>query len=92
VGLLSYIIVSKFADHLPLYRQNGIFAREGVDIPRATQTSWIHAYPVDSQNIGRLSRVIVATLQDVANPLYTAPRKKELVLAQRSPKRYQMRP
>jgi transposase len=37
VGLLSYIIVSKFADHLPLYRQNGIFAREGVDIPRATQ-------------------------------------------------------
>jgi transposase len=41
VGLLSYIIVSKFADHLPLYRQNGIFAREGVDIPRATQTSWI---------------------------------------------------
>jgi transposase len=40
VGLLSYIIVSKFADHLPLYRQNGIFQREGVDIPRATQTSW----------------------------------------------------
>jgi len=41
VGLLSYIIVSKFADHLPLYRQNGIFEREGVDIPRATQSSWI---------------------------------------------------
>ena len=41
VGLLSYIIVSKFADHLPLYRQNGIFEREGVDIPRATLTSWM---------------------------------------------------
>jgi transposase len=41
IGLLSYIIVSKFADHLPLYRQDGIFAREGVDIPRATQTSWV---------------------------------------------------
>jgi transposase len=41
VGLLSYIIVSKFADHLPLYRQDGIFEREGVDIPRATQTSWV---------------------------------------------------
>lgn len=41
VGLLSHIIVSKFADHLPLYRQDGIFAREGVDIPRATQTSWV---------------------------------------------------
>jgi transposase len=41
VGLLSYIIVSKFADHLPLYRQDGIFEREGVDIPRATQSSWV---------------------------------------------------
>jgi transposase len=41
IGLLSYILVSKFADHLPLYRQDGIFEREGVDIPRATQTSWV---------------------------------------------------
>ena len=41
VGLLSHIIVSKFADHLPLYRQDSIFEREGVTIPRATQTSWI---------------------------------------------------
>jgi len=41
VGLLSHIIVSKFADHLPLYRQDGIFAREGVQIPRATQASWL---------------------------------------------------
>jgi transposase len=41
IGLLSHIIVSKFADHLPLYRQNGIFGREGVDIPRATQSSWL---------------------------------------------------
>lgn len=41
IGLISYIIVSKFCDHLPLYRQDGIFEREGVDIPRATQTSWL---------------------------------------------------
>jgi transposase len=41
IGLLSQIIVSKFADHLPLYRQDGIFEREGVTIPRATQTSWV---------------------------------------------------
>ncbi len=41
VGLLSQVIVSKFADHLPLYRQDGIFEREGVSIPRATQTSWL---------------------------------------------------
>jgi transposase len=41
IGLLSQIIVSKFADHLPLYRQDGIFEREGVIIPRATQSSWV---------------------------------------------------
>jgi transposase len=36
VGLIAHLIVGKFADHLPLYRQNGILAREGVEIPRAT--------------------------------------------------------
>jgi len=41
VGLIAHVIVSKFADHLPLYRQDGIFEREGVTIPRATQTSWL---------------------------------------------------
>ena len=41
VGLIAHLIVSKFADHLPLYRQDGIFEREGVKIPRATQASWL---------------------------------------------------
>jgi len=41
VGLLSHVIVSKFADHLPLYRQDTIFQREKVEIPRATQSGWM---------------------------------------------------
>jgi len=41
VGLLSHVIVSKFADHLPLYRQDVIFQREKVEIPRATQSGWL---------------------------------------------------
>ena len=41
IGLISHIIVSKFADHLPLYRQDGIFEREGVIIPRSSLTSWL---------------------------------------------------
>jgi transposase len=41
IGLLAHLIVSKFADHLPLYRQDNIFEREGVTIPRATQSSWL---------------------------------------------------
>jgi transposase len=39
-ALLSHIIVSKFADALPLYRQQKIFARLGVELPRATMANW----------------------------------------------------
>jgi transposase len=40
-GLLAHIIVSKFQDHLPLYRLENIFRRIGVDIPRATLSYWV---------------------------------------------------
>ena len=39
-GLLAHILVSKFDDHLPLYRQNEIFARMGADIPDSTLVDW----------------------------------------------------
>ena len=39
-GLLAYILVSKFDDHLPLYRLNEIFARKGADIPDSTLVDW----------------------------------------------------
>ena len=35
-GLLAHVLVSKFADHLPLYRQSRILARSGVDLHRST--------------------------------------------------------
>ena len=31
-GLLAHVLVAKYADHLPLYRQSGIYAREGVEL------------------------------------------------------------
>ncbi len=40
-GLLAHIIVSKFADALPLYRQQKIFARLGVDLSRAAMANWV---------------------------------------------------
>jgi len=40
-GLLAQTIVSKYADHLPLYRQESIFARIGVEISRATMSNWV---------------------------------------------------
>ena len=39
-GLLAHILVSKYDDHLPLYRQGEIFARMGADIPRSTLIDW----------------------------------------------------
>ncbi|HEX5828617.1 MAG TPA: IS66 family transposase [Candidatus Limnocylindrales bacterium] len=35
-GLVAHVVASKYADHLPLYRQEEIFARAGVDLPRST--------------------------------------------------------
>jgi transposase len=39
-GLLAYIATSKFSDYLPLYRLEDIFARQGFEISRATQSVW----------------------------------------------------
>lgn len=40
-GLLSHVLTSKYQDHLPLYRQEQILRRIGVDIPRATLSLWV---------------------------------------------------
>ena len=40
-GLLAHVLVSKYADHLPLYRQSGIYARHGVELERSTLADWV---------------------------------------------------
>ncbi len=42
-GLLAHVLVSKYADHMPLYRQSEIYAREGVDLDRSTLAGWVGA-------------------------------------------------
>lgn len=42
-GLLAHVVVSKYADHTPLHRLEGIFRRHGVDIPRTTMSDWVGA-------------------------------------------------
>jgi len=42
-GLLAHVLVSKYGDHLPLYRQSQIYAREGVDLDRSTLAGWVGA-------------------------------------------------
>ena len=40
-GLLAHVLVNKYADHLPLYRQSQIFDRDGLDIDRSTLADWV---------------------------------------------------
>ena len=42
-GLLAHVLVAKYADHCPLYRQSEIYAREGVDLDRSTLAGWVGA-------------------------------------------------
>ena len=40
-GLLAHVLVAKYADHQPLYRQSGIFERAGLAIPDSTLAQWV---------------------------------------------------
>ncbi|TDR34188.1 transposase, partial [Tahibacter aquaticus] len=42
-GLLAHVLVSKYADHLPLYRQQQIYQRSGVELARSTLADWTGA-------------------------------------------------
>ena len=60
-GMLAHVLVSKFADHLPLYRQAQIYARSGVDLHRSTLAEWVgkasfHLRPVFECLKGELKR------------------------------------
>lgn len=48
-GLLAQVMIAKYADHLPLYRQEQIFARAGVPIPRSTLAEWVGTCGVQLQ-------------------------------------------
>jgi transposase len=40
-GLLSHLVTSKYSDHLPLHRLEGILSRQGVDLSRSTMCRWM---------------------------------------------------
>ena len=41
ISLLAYIVVSKYVDHLPLYRQEQMFKRSGIHLARSTMSDWL---------------------------------------------------
>jgi len=58
-GLLAQVMIAKYADHLPLYRQEKIFARAGLAIPRSTLASWVGACGVQLQPLVDALREVV---------------------------------
>jgi transposase len=60
-GLLAHVVISKYVDHLPLHRLEGIFAREGIDLPRSTLCGWVADVATALTPIGeQLRREVVA--------------------------------
>ncbi|MEB0107901.1 IS66 family transposase [Pseudomonas sp. MH9.3] len=58
-GLLAHVMVAKFADHLPLYRQEKIFGRAGLAIPRSTLAQWVGQTGVQLQPLVDAMREVV---------------------------------
>ena len=50
-GLLAHVLIAKFVDHLPLYRQEAIFGRAGLAIPRSTLAQWVGTCGVQLQAV-----------------------------------------
>jgi transposase len=60
-GLLAHVLVAKHSDHLPLYRQEAIFGRAGLAIPRSTLAAWVGVCGVRLQPlVDALKRHILA--------------------------------
>ena len=58
-GLLAHVLIAKYLDHLPLFRQEGIFGRAGLPIPQSTLAEWV----------GRMG--VTVTLQPLVDALKT---------------------
>lgn len=60
-SLLAQVIGAKYADHCPLYRQEGIYRRSGVELPRAMLASWVgEAAKLLDPLVGVLERYVLA--------------------------------
>ena len=57
--LVAQVVVAKYADHCPLYRQSQILARQGIDIDRATLAFWVGYAAAELKPLWRLLREAV---------------------------------
>jgi len=60
-GLLAQVLIAKYLDHAPLYRQESIFARAGLALPRSTLAQWVGACGVRLQPLADALRALLLT-------------------------------
>jgi transposase len=81
-GMLAYVAVAKYDDHLPLYRQQEIFRRQGVEIARSTLCDWVKATSelldpvVDAMMQDLLASKVIQT-DDIPVPVQESPHTRE---------------
>jgi len=61
-GLLAHILVQKYCNHLPLYRQSQIYKREDIDLPRSTMAGWA----------GQCSRLLQPLIDELKKSVFSA--------------------
>ncbi len=74
-ALIAQVIAAKFGDHIPFYRQAGIYARQGIDLDRAALGTWVgrtcfHLRPVVAQmraHLKRAERLFMPSRQHAAH-------------------------
>jgi transposase len=81
-GLLAYVITSKYADYLPLYRLESIFERNGLEISRSTQGVWCGDVadllkPLHDLMIQRILRSQVICTDDTVMPMLAPQKTKQ---------------
>ncbi len=72
--MIAHVLVSKYADHTPLYRQSQIFARAGIDLHRSTLADWVgkaafHLAPIADRLVGHLKRSGKLFLDETTAPV-----------------------
>ena len=78
---IAHVIVSKYADHLPLYRQAQIYARQGIDLDRSTLAAWVgraafELRPVYDALMADLKRSTKLFMDETTAPVLDPGRKK----------------
>jgi transposase len=76
-GLLAFVVTGKFADYLPLYRLEALFARQGFEISRATQAVWCGdvadlVEPLYARMVHRVRQSHVVATDDTTFPMQSA--------------------